>query len=188
MFVCVLGVGVWMGVGRPCPHVRNDIVTQRHLLFLIMCTQMQFMWLHACMFTVSIYRSSNHQIIRSYFLRSQALHSAQPHTTTFLPMAWVQPSKIDWWSWSMIFTALEWISVVVSLTLAKTCRRLHCQSSKSSVVHLWRDDPIGNSLNTHQWRRTYSASSGEAKFMSVLKRVRHHMYGEYNLMDEEHRI
>ena len=30
--LCVrVGVGVWMGVGRPCPPVRNDIVTPRHL-------------------------------------------------------------------------------------------------------------------------------------------------------------
>ena len=28
MFVCL----VWMGVGRPCPPVHNDIVTPRHLL------------------------------------------------------------------------------------------------------------------------------------------------------------
>ena len=27
-----LGVGVLMGVGRPCPPVRNDIVTPRYLL------------------------------------------------------------------------------------------------------------------------------------------------------------
>ena len=31
MFECVWGVGVWMGVGRPCPLVRNNIVTPRHL-------------------------------------------------------------------------------------------------------------------------------------------------------------
>ena len=31
MFVCGRGVGVWMGVGCPCPPVRNDIVTPRHL-------------------------------------------------------------------------------------------------------------------------------------------------------------
>ena len=38
MFVCgggvgwgVDGVGVWMGVGCPCPLVRKDIVTPRHL-------------------------------------------------------------------------------------------------------------------------------------------------------------
>ena len=33
--MCVFGekgVGVWMGVGRPCPPVRNDIVTPRHLV------------------------------------------------------------------------------------------------------------------------------------------------------------
>ena len=31
--VCVLvgGHGVWMGVGCPCPPVRNDVVTPRHL-------------------------------------------------------------------------------------------------------------------------------------------------------------
>ena len=28
-----VGRGVWMGVGRPCPPVRNDIVTPRHLFF-----------------------------------------------------------------------------------------------------------------------------------------------------------
>ena len=27
MFVCGMGVGVWMGVGCPCPPVRDDIVT-----------------------------------------------------------------------------------------------------------------------------------------------------------------
>ena len=27
-------VGVWMGVGCPCPPVRNNIVTPRHLFFL----------------------------------------------------------------------------------------------------------------------------------------------------------
>ena len=33
MFVCGrVGFGVWMGVGCPCPPVRNDIVTPRHLL------------------------------------------------------------------------------------------------------------------------------------------------------------
>ena len=26
------GLGVWIGVGCPCPPVRNDIVTPRHLL------------------------------------------------------------------------------------------------------------------------------------------------------------
>ena len=31
MFVCGMGVGVWMGVGCPCPPVRNDIVTPRQL-------------------------------------------------------------------------------------------------------------------------------------------------------------
>ena len=36
-FLCMFGcgrerIGVWMGVGRPCPPVRNDIVTPRHLL------------------------------------------------------------------------------------------------------------------------------------------------------------
>ena len=35
MYVCVwgVGIGVWMGVGGPCPPIRNDIVTPRHLLF-----------------------------------------------------------------------------------------------------------------------------------------------------------
>ena len=28
------GCGVWMGVGRPRPPVRNDIVTPRHLLLI----------------------------------------------------------------------------------------------------------------------------------------------------------
>ena len=32
MFVCGLGFGVGMEAGRPCPPVRNDIVTPRHLL------------------------------------------------------------------------------------------------------------------------------------------------------------
>ena len=37
MLVCVGGGdGVWMGGGRPCPPVRNDIVTQRHL-FQLFC-------------------------------------------------------------------------------------------------------------------------------------------------------
>ena len=31
MFECWGWVGVWMGVGCPCPPVRNDIVTPRHL-------------------------------------------------------------------------------------------------------------------------------------------------------------
>ena len=32
-FVCGrMGIGVWMGVGRPRPPIRNDIVTPRHLL------------------------------------------------------------------------------------------------------------------------------------------------------------
>ena len=31
MFVYGVGFGVWMGVGCPCPPVRNDIVTPRHL-------------------------------------------------------------------------------------------------------------------------------------------------------------
>ena len=40
LFVCVLEgvggvVGVRLGVGRPCPPVRNDIVTQRHLITLL---------------------------------------------------------------------------------------------------------------------------------------------------------
>ena len=34
-------VGVWMGVGCPCPPVRNDIVTARHLL-LIGSLQLEF--------------------------------------------------------------------------------------------------------------------------------------------------
>ena len=29
-----MGVGVWMWVGCPCPPVRNDIVTPRHLLVI----------------------------------------------------------------------------------------------------------------------------------------------------------
>ena len=28
-----MGCWVWMGVGRPCPPVRNDIVTPRHFFF-----------------------------------------------------------------------------------------------------------------------------------------------------------
>ena len=31
MFVYGVGFGVWIGVGCPCPPVRNDIVTPRHL-------------------------------------------------------------------------------------------------------------------------------------------------------------
>ena len=31
MFECEWGIGVWMGVGRPCPPIRNDIVTPRRL-------------------------------------------------------------------------------------------------------------------------------------------------------------
>ena len=31
MFECGMGVGVWMGVGCPCPPVRNDILTPLHL-------------------------------------------------------------------------------------------------------------------------------------------------------------
>ena len=38
--VCVLVVGawhgVWMGVGCPCPPIRNDIATPRHLFFLVL--------------------------------------------------------------------------------------------------------------------------------------------------------
>ena len=34
MFVYGVGFGLWMGVGCPCPPVRNDIVTPRHLFFL----------------------------------------------------------------------------------------------------------------------------------------------------------
>ena len=33
MFVFGVGFGVWMGVGCPCPPVRNYIVTPRHLFF-----------------------------------------------------------------------------------------------------------------------------------------------------------
>ena len=33
VYVC-LEFGVWMGVGCPCPPVRNDIVTPRHLLLI----------------------------------------------------------------------------------------------------------------------------------------------------------
>ena len=37
-YVCMCvwggGRGVWMGVGCPCPPVRNDIVTPRHLFNL----------------------------------------------------------------------------------------------------------------------------------------------------------
>merc|ERR1712025_1482721 len=33
MFECLGWVEVWIGVGCPCPPVRNDIVTPRHLLF-----------------------------------------------------------------------------------------------------------------------------------------------------------
>ena len=35
MFECCRWVGVWMGVGCPCPPVRNDIVTPRHLFLII---------------------------------------------------------------------------------------------------------------------------------------------------------
>ena len=28
-----MGHGVWIGVDRPCPPVRNDIVTLRHLFY-----------------------------------------------------------------------------------------------------------------------------------------------------------
>ena len=31
-FKCGVGVGVWMGVGYPCPLIRNDIVNPHHLL------------------------------------------------------------------------------------------------------------------------------------------------------------
>ena len=34
MFECWGWVGVWMGVGCPCPPVCNDIVTPRHLFFI----------------------------------------------------------------------------------------------------------------------------------------------------------
>ena len=30
-----MGRGVWMGVGRPCPPVHNDIVSPRHLFFFL---------------------------------------------------------------------------------------------------------------------------------------------------------
>ena len=33
MFECGWWFGVWMGVGCPCPPVRNDIVTPRHFFF-----------------------------------------------------------------------------------------------------------------------------------------------------------
>ena len=33
MFVHGVGFGVWMGIGCPCPPVRNDIVTPRHLFY-----------------------------------------------------------------------------------------------------------------------------------------------------------
>ena len=35
----VLGIGVWMEVGRPCPTVRNDFVTPRHLFPLCLCRE-----------------------------------------------------------------------------------------------------------------------------------------------------
>ena len=34
VFVCGAEFGVWIGYGCPCPPVRNDIVTPRHLLSL----------------------------------------------------------------------------------------------------------------------------------------------------------
>ena len=33
VWVCVWWARVWKGVVRPCPPVRNDIVTRRHLFF-----------------------------------------------------------------------------------------------------------------------------------------------------------
>ena len=35
MFECWLWVGLWMGVGCPCPPVRNDIVTPCHLFLFL---------------------------------------------------------------------------------------------------------------------------------------------------------
>ena len=37
-----MGRWVWMGVGCPCPPVRNDIVTPRHLLFLLSRVKISF--------------------------------------------------------------------------------------------------------------------------------------------------
>ena len=41
------GHGVWMGVGCPCPHVRNDIVTPCHLLYT-QSMQLIGLFLSAC--------------------------------------------------------------------------------------------------------------------------------------------
>ena len=35
LLVCWRWVGVWLGVRCPCPPVRNDIVTPRHLFFFL---------------------------------------------------------------------------------------------------------------------------------------------------------
>ena len=47
MFECGMAVGVWMRVGCPCPPVRNDIVTPRHLFFV--CLFVPF-FLFLCLF------------------------------------------------------------------------------------------------------------------------------------------
>ena len=36
MFVYGVGFGMWMRVGCPCPPIRNDIVTLRHLFNLLL--------------------------------------------------------------------------------------------------------------------------------------------------------
>ena len=37
IFVCVgMGIGMWMGVGSPCPPISNNVVTLRHLFALLL--------------------------------------------------------------------------------------------------------------------------------------------------------
>ena len=118
----------------------------------------------------------------------------------------------------MIFTALERISVVVSLTLVMFWFHMTCGADAAiRQLSLYKDlmilwpfstklvDACIAKLQNHLWYTCQEMTplaiastliSDEERTqlarvwlnLCLLKRVRHHMYGDYNLMEEEHRI
>ena len=118
----------------------------------------------------------------------------------------------------MIFTVLERISVVVFLTLVNFWFLMTCGADAAIWQHLLYKTlmilrPFStNSVNAcifnfqnHLWYTCQEMTplaiastliSDEERTqlarvwlnLCLLKRVRHHMYGDYNLMEEEHRI
>ena len=118
----------------------------------------------------------------------------------------------------MIFTVLERISVVVFLTLVNFWFLMTCGADAAIRQHLlyktlmilrpFSTKPVNACIfnfQNHLWytcqemtplaiASTLISDKERTQLARVwlnlclLKRVRHHMYGDYNLMEEEHRI